>query len=62
MRRMWINQPSTFQPLHKLHGVLVLAAHESNTLARAYFIEGDVISQQIPWTSLSEGWLKKVKP
>jgi hypothetical protein len=28
IRRMWINQPSTSQPLHHLHGTNVLAVED----------------------------------
>jgi hypothetical protein len=58
MIRMWINQPSTLQPFHKLHGTNVLAAREQGTdrVRRVYFLSGDVISQQMPRQALSEGW------
>ncbi|MBD9544298.1 hypothetical protein IB276_33165 [Ensifer sp. ENS04] len=56
MQRMWINQPSTLQPLHHLHGTRVLGQHESATVTRIYFLSGDVISQQAPREALSEGW------
>lgn len=56
MRRMWINQPSTLQPLHELHGVRVLTAPDTDVCARAYFLSGDVISMQVPHVALSEGW------
>lgn len=56
MRRMWINQPSTLQPLHRLHAVRVLAAPDTDVCARAYFLDGDAISMQVPHAALSEGW------
>lgn len=60
-RRMWINQPSTHQPHHALHGRRVLAMRERGTLdgatiERVYFLSGDVVDQQMVSTALSEGW------
>lgn len=56
MRRMWINQPSILQPLHHLHGTLVLAVPDTDTVMKAYFLGGSTISQQVPENALSEGW------
>lgn len=56
MKRMWINQPSTLQPLHGLHGVRVLARPDTDRTARAYLLSGDVISMQVPRETLSDGW------
>ncbi len=58
-QRMWINQPSTLQPLHKLHGKNVLAIRESQGWYTIYFLDGDVISQIAPLNTLSNGWLNK---
>jgi len=58
MKRMWINQPSTLQPLHHLHGVQVLASPDTDRTARAYFLSGDVIDMQVPRETLSGGWPK----
>lgn len=55
IQRMWINQPSTSQPLHKLHGTNVLAIREGDGW-RIYFLSGAVISQQAPFDTLSDGW------
>lgn len=55
-KRMWINQPSTLQPFHHLHGTNVLVMPESDSLYRVYFLSGDVISQQMTKLALSEGW------
>jgi len=52
---MWINQPSTLQPLHALHGINVLAIRDGDG-RRIYFLSGAVLSQQAPLNSLSEGW------
>lgn len=56
MKRMWINQPSTLQSLHKMHGVRVLACPDTDTTMRAYLISGDIISMQVPRQALSDGW------
>lgn len=56
LQRMWINQPSTLQALHNLHGLRVLAVHESETISQVYFLAGGTISQQVPRQALSEGW------
>lgn len=56
MRRMRINQPSTLQPLHRLHGTNVLATTYSGDVYRVFFLDGDVISQQMPRGYLSGGW------
>ena len=56
MKRMWVNQPSTLQPLHELHGTCVLACPDTDRTKRAYFLSGDVIDMQIPRKALSEGW------
>lgn len=55
-RRVWINQPSTSQPFHRLHGTRALAVRESQNIARIYFLSGPVVSQQISTVALSEGW------
>ena len=54
--RAWINQPSTLQPLHHLHGTNVLAVHEYGSTFRIYFLSGDCISQQADRLCLSIGW------
>jgi len=55
-RRMWINQPSTSQSNHPLHGVRVYAVREDETTSRVYFLKGSVIDQQIATNALSGGW------
>jgi hypothetical protein len=57
MERMWINQPSTLQPLHHLNATNVLATHEYDQTWRVYFLSGDVISMQVRRNCLSAGWL-----
>lgn len=57
MKRMWINQPSCLQPLHKLHGYNVIADMDSDDRsATVYFTEGEIISMIIPKIWLSNGW------
>jgi len=53
--RMWIDQPSTLQPLHKYHGTNVLAIPEGNDY-RIYFLSGDTISMQASRNWLALGW------
>lgn len=55
-KRMWINQPSTLQPAHALHGEHVLAVHEYDDTYRVYFLHGAVESQQMLGVLLSPGW------
>jgi len=54
-KRMWVNQPSTLQPLHDLHGTNVLAIPEREGY-RIYFLAGPVISQEASTLCLSDGW------
>ncbi len=53
LKRMWINQPSTLQEFHRLHGQNVLLDVERETI---YFTSGPVVSMQIPLSVLSPGW------
>lgn len=55
--RMWINQPSKNQPLHKLNGTNVLAVRELGGMYRIYFLSGDTISMRCPRYCLSTGWV-----
>lgn len=55
-RRAWINQPSSLQPLHALHGTNVLVVADDTGFCRAYFLSGDVISIRVKRESLSPGW------
>jgi len=56
IERMWINQPSTLQPYHDLHGTNVLATRKSDDTWIIYFLSGDVVNQVIDPISLSAGW------
>lgn len=62
LQRMWINQPSTHQPLHHLHGVNVLAHREYGETFRIYFLTGAVVSMQAFRNSLSKGWNLRHSP
>ena len=61
MKRMWINQPSTNQPFHHLHGTRVLAEWEDDNVQRIWFLSGDIVDQQILESALSEGWPAHLK-
>lgn len=56
LKRMWINQPSAQQPMHRLHGTNVLAHREYDGLWRIYFLSGSIISQLAPDSCLACGW------
>lgn len=57
MKRAWINQPSTLQPLHRLHGTQVIAYVEKyHLVSRVWFLSGTVISMNVPTIVLSMGW------
>ena len=57
LKRFWINQPSTSQPFHDLHGQSVLANPESfdGDYCDAFFAEGPVIVQRIQKIALTPG-------
>jgi hypothetical protein len=55
---MWINQPSTLQQCHHLHGTNVLAVHEYDDTWYVCFLSGPVHGQQINKLALSPGWIK----
>lgn len=60
MKRYWINQPSTLQPCHSMHGQNVLSdlkpVFDGATNVTVYFAQGEIISAVIPKLALSEGW------
>ncbi len=41
---------------HKLHGTRVLAHHEYDNTWRVYFLDSNVVSQQMSILALSYGW------
>jgi hypothetical protein len=57
LARYWINQPSTLQPCHYMHGRNVLALENPPyEFVTVYFVEGPTISARIPKLALSPGW------
>lgn len=44
--RAWINQPSSLQPLHRLHGVTCIVEDYGDRSVRLYFTEGAVHSSE----------------
>lgn len=63
-QRAWINQPSTLQPLHHLHGVRVLAQWDYDNTFTVYFLDvqpdgRDVVSCLADGLWLSAGWPEK---
>jgi len=60
--RMFINQPSRLQPLHDLHGKLVIAMPAEGLQSRTcYTIDGIVSSMEVPASALSSGWPERKK-
>lgn len=56
IRRMWVNQPSTYQQYHKLHGINVLAEYHDGELVRVWHVSGPIVHQQMDNLALSKGW------
>jgi len=52
--RAWINQPSTLQPLHYLHGTACIATEDRPGNVRLYFVEGAVHSMDADPSCVSE--------
>jgi hypothetical protein len=42
--RAWINQPSTLQPLHSLHGKYCIVIDDDQAFVKLCFTEGDIHS------------------
>ncbi len=59
LERMWVNQPSTLQPDHKLHATNVLAIKSTPRCHTIFFLSGNTVSQEIESRSLSVGWTGK---
>ena len=55
--RAWINQPSTLQPLHALHGTYCIACDRDGANVHLYFTEGDVHSMVAPRTCIARVYL-----
>lgn len=51
--RVWINQPSTLQPDHRLHGKKGIAIPEEGKFVDIHFTDGLVHSMRIAKLSLS---------
>jgi hypothetical protein len=56
LTRMWINQPSTLQPLHARHGTNVLAQPYDGDRVEVFFLSGEVVSLITSKETLSPGW------
>lgn len=56
VRRMWVNQPSTMQPMHDRHGQLVIAHHDYDDQWRCFPIAGNTVSFMANRLWLSDGW------
>lgn len=56
-KRMWINQPSTLQPLHAYHGTNVLAQPYDGDRMEVFFVSGETVSLITSRTTLSDGWV-----
>jgi hypothetical protein len=54
--RAWINQPSTLQPLHKLHGTRCIVVEQYFDSVRVCFTNGDIVAMDVPTLCLSKGW------
>lgn len=51
--RAWINQPSTLQPLHRMHGRRCIAHDTGDQSVTLYFTDGDVHSMMAPRQCIS---------
>lgn len=56
IKRAWVNQPATTQPLHHMHGTRVLRRPDGPGFAQIYFIDGPVHSMRVQTAALSDGW------
>lgn len=57
VKRMWINQPSTLDPMHREHGTSVLAViHPNGIDCEIYYLSGDIVSADAKVLWLSDGW------
>lgn len=52
--RAWVNQPSTLQPRHHLHGKRCVVIDDGGIWVTVMFLEGDLISTEIERSALSE--------
>jgi hypothetical protein len=57
--RVWVNQPSTLQPDHNIHGALGIALEDPNVhpdCVDVYWVKGEAICSRMLRASLSRGW------
>jgi hypothetical protein len=54
MDRMWINQPSTNQPFHKLHGTNVLACHPYDEPEQEHVSGVNVLSRPLSYVKVTK--------
>lgn len=52
--RAWINQPSTLQPLHALHGQCCIVEDHGDESVRLWFTQGTVHSMEALRNCVSE--------
>jgi hypothetical protein len=54
---MWINQPSSLQPFHRMHDIRVFAELvRDDDYPTIYFLTGELESQVVHRLALSDGW------
>jgi hypothetical protein len=58
--RAWVNQPSTLQPLHSLHGIHCIVHDTGEKVVTLYFTEGDLHSTTAFRECISKIHLSKV--
>lgn len=51
--RAWINQPSTLQPFHKMHGAKCIVVDSGDGWVEAWFVEGPLHMTEMPRDALS---------
>lgn len=51
--RAWINQPSTLQSHHKMHGLRCIVQDDGNEYLRVWFTDGDTHSAMVNRSALS---------
>lgn len=52
--RAWINQPSTFDLLHKMHGTRCIVQDDGGSTVRLWFTEGPIHSIEAPRKVISK--------
>jgi hypothetical protein len=61
--RAWVNQPSTLQPLHRMHGMkcIVYDDHQDDGEVTLYFTDGPIHSMQARKLWISRVYLSKAQ-